>query len=47
MANAFQTWLISQGYCRKNKSSLWIKNKEVVTGKELSNKLNEYKNLKT
>ncbi len=41
MANDFQKWLINQGYYRKEGSLLWLKNGEVVKGRELSKKLNE------
>ena len=44
MGNAFQQWLVSQGYYRKEGSLLWWKNDKIVSGKELSDKLNEYKN---
>jgi hypothetical protein len=43
MPNDFQKWLISQGYNRKSTSLLWMKNGELVSGKKLRQKLNEFK----
>lgn len=37
MLNDFQKWVINQGYSRKNG--------EIVSGKELSKKLSELKNI--
>ena len=45
MANDFQKWLISQGYSRKDGNLEWLKDGEIVSGKELSEKLNEWKAL--
>jgi hypothetical protein len=42
MENNFQLWLKSQGYYRNNGLE-WMKNNEVVSGKELNDKLNEFK----
>lgn len=43
--NEFQKWLMSQGYYRNNSDSEWLKDDEIVNGKELLIKLNEFKNL--
>jgi hypothetical protein len=43
MENQFQIWLKSKGYYRKEGSLIWWKNDKIVTGKELSDKLNEWK----
>lgn len=42
--NEFQIWLNSQGYYRKEGSLVWYIADRVVSGKELSDKLNEFKN---
>lgn len=45
MANDFQKWLISQGYSRKDGCLEWMKDRQIVGGKELSKKLTEYQSL--
>lgn len=46
MSNSFQIWLRAQGYTRVNGiSGSWLKNGEHVSGKELHDKLMEFKNL--
>ena len=45
MSNNFQNWLISQGYSRKDGSLEWLKDGKIVSGKELSEKLSEFKAL--
>jgi len=45
MANEFQIWLINQGYNRKDGILEWMKGGKIVSGKELSVKLNEWKAL--
>jgi hypothetical protein len=43
--NSFQKWLIEQGYYRENGDGAWMKDGLIVSGKELNNKLNEWKML--
>jgi len=43
--NKFQSWLISQGYYRKEGSLVWWKSDKIVDGKELSAKLAEFNSL--
>lgn len=45
MGNEFQKWLIEQGYYRENGNGAWIKDGLIVSGKELNDKLNEWKML--
>ena len=45
MANDFQKWLMQQGYYRENGISAWMKDGLIVSGKELNDKLNEWKTL--
>jgi len=40
--NDFQQWLIEQGYYREN-GLAWMKDKLLVSGKELYDKLEEWK----
>ncbi len=46
MANEFQIWLKNQGYYRSTNTLGWMKNGTEVSGKELFEKLNEFKQLK-
>lgn len=42
--NDFQKWLIAQGYYRNTSTDRnWAKDGKIVSGKELSDKLNEWK----
>lgn len=43
--NDFQKWLMSQGYYRYDSDLEWLKDGEIVTGKQLLVKLNEFKAL--
>lgn len=44
MANNFQQWLMSEGYTREHgESGAWLKDGIVVSAKELSDKLEEWK----
>ena len=43
--NFFQDWLKSQGYYRENGVGAWMKDNAVVSGKEINEKLNQYKQL--
>lgn len=43
--NKFQKWLMSQGYYRYDSDLEWLKDGEIVTGKHLLVKLNEFKAL--
>lgn len=44
MANDFQIWLMSQGYYRNETTGgAWYKDGNIVTGKELNDKLNDWK----
>lgn len=44
MANDFQLWLMEQGYYRdKTSGGAWAKDGNIVSGKELNDKLNEWK----
>jgi len=45
MANDFQKWLMEQGYYRENGGGAWMKDEMIVSGKELNNKLKEWKML--
>lgn len=42
--NNFQLWLISQGYYRENDNGAWMKDNKILSGRELFDLLNEYKN---
>lgn len=42
MANDFQIWLMGQGYYRGDDLT-WMKDGVIVSGKELYDKLNEWK----
>lgn len=44
--NDFQKWLTEQGYYRENGVGVWMRNGIIVSGKELHDKLNEWKRLK-
>ncbi len=46
MANIFQKWLMKQGYYRYKEDLEWLKDGNVVSGKELHQKLIEFRNLK-
>lgn len=41
--NDFQKWLVAQGYHRQNSNGAWMKGQELVSGKELNEKLKEFK----
>jgi hypothetical protein len=41
----FQVWLKEQGYYRQNVNGAWMLNGVFISGKELSDKLNEYKSI--
>lgn len=43
MKNDFQKWLMDQGYYRENGSGAWMKDGLIVSGKELNDKLNDWK----
>ncbi len=45
MKENFQNWLINKGYYRENGNAVWKKDGIEATGKELSDRLNEYKAL--
>ena len=44
MVNDFQKWLMEQGYYRGG-GGAWMKDGLIVSGKELNEKLNEWKAL--
>jgi len=46
MAGTFKQWMISKGYQRKLNSLVWWKNGDVISVKELNNRMNEFDKLK-